>query len=148
MNAPHPVVLRDTHVTLSHGGGGKAMRDLIEAVFLPAFGPGSGEDQARLMDGALRTPGARLAFTSDSFVVTPAECPGGDIGKLAVCGTVHDLAVGGARPLWLSAAFIIDLLEVVQDLPQLLRLLHRLGQLALPFELLWRQLAGTGALAA
>lgn len=108
MNAPHPVVLRDTHVSLSHGGGGKAMRDLIEAVFLPAFGPGSGEDQARLMDGALRTPGARLAFTSDSFVVTPAEFPGGDIGKLAVCGTVNDLAVGGARPLWLSAAFIIE----------------------------------------
>lgn len=100
--------LRDTHVTLSHGGGGRAMRDLIEAVFLPAFGPGSGEDQARLVSSALAEPGARLAMTTDSFVVTPLEFPGGDIGKLAICGTVNDLAVGGARPLWLSAAFIIE----------------------------------------
>ncbi|MGA0540987.1 hydrogenase expression/formation protein HypE [Neotabrizicola sp. VNH66] len=100
--------LRDTHVTLSHGGGGRAMRDLIEAVFLPAFGPGSGEDQARLVSAALAEPGARLAMTTDSFVVTPLEFPGGDIGKLAICGTVNDLAVGGARPLWLSAAFIIE----------------------------------------
>ena len=60
------------------------------------------------MDAALQQPGARLAFTTDSFVVTPLEFPGGDIGKLAVCGTVNDLAVGGARPLWLSAAFIIE----------------------------------------
>lgn len=100
--------LRETHVTLSHGGGGKAMRDLIEGVFVPAFGPGSGEDQARLMAAELQAPGARLAFTTDSFVVTPTEFPGGDIGKLAVCGTVNDLAVGGARPLWLSAAFVIE----------------------------------------
>ncbi len=100
--------LRDTRVTLSHGGGGRAMRDLIEAVFLPAFGPGSGEDQARLASLALAEPGARLAMTTDSFVVTPLEFPGGDIGRLAVCGTVNDLAVGGARPLWLSAAFIIE----------------------------------------
>lgn len=100
--------LRDTHVTLSHGGGGRAMRDLIEAVFLPAFGPGSGEDQARLTSAALAAPGARLAMTTDSFVVTPLEFPGGDIGTLAVCGTVNDLAVGGAQPLWLSAAFIIE----------------------------------------
>jgi hydrogenase expression/formation protein HypE len=66
------------------------------------------EDQARLTDAALAEPGARVALTTDSFVVTPLEFPGGDIGKLAVCGTVNDLAVGGARPLWLSAAFIIE----------------------------------------
>ena len=60
------------------------------------------------MSDALREPGARLAFTTDGFVVTPLEFPGGDIGKLAVCGTINDLAVGGARPLWLSAAFIIE----------------------------------------
>lgn len=71
--------LRDAQVTLSHGGGGRAMRDLIEAVFLPAFGPGSGEDQARLQMGALAEAGARLAFTTDSFVVTPLEFPGGGI---------------------------------------------------------------------
>ncbi len=102
------MALRDTHVTMAHGGGGRAMRDLIDDVFTSVFQPPGNEDQARLMDEALRQPGARLAFTSDSYVVTPLEFPGGDIGKLAVCGTVNDLAVGGARPLWLSAAFIIE----------------------------------------
>lgn len=95
-------------VTLAHGGGGKAMRDLIERVFTSQFEPESTEDQARLMDDALLQPGARLAFTTDSFVVDPVEFPGGDIGKIAVCGTVNDLVVGGAKPLWLSAAFIIE----------------------------------------
>lgn len=100
--------LRDTHVTLSHGGGGRAMRDLVEDVFTSVFRPPGTEDQARLTDAALSRPGARLAFTTDSYVVTPLEFPGGNIGKLAVCGTVNDLAVGGARPLWLSAAFVIE----------------------------------------
>ncbi|SFI46886.1 hydrogenase expression/formation protein HypE [Albimonas pacifica] len=100
--------LRDERVTLAHGGGGRAMRDLVESVFTAAFEPPGMEDQARLTSAALAEPGARLAFTTDSFVVTPVEFPGGDIGKLAVCGTVNDLAVGGARPLWLSAAFIIE----------------------------------------
>ena len=100
--------LRETHVTMAHGGGGKAMRSLIDTVFAAAFEPDGTEDQARLMTAALAEPGARLAFTTDSFVVTPIEFPGGDIGKLAVCGTVNDLAVGGAVPLWLSAAFIIE----------------------------------------
>jgi hydrogenase expression/formation protein HypE len=102
------MALRDTHVTMAHGGGGRAMRDLIEEVFTSVFQPPGTEDQARLMAEALQETGARLAFTTDSFVVTPLEFPGGDIGKLAVCGTVNDLAVGGARPLWLSAAFIIE----------------------------------------
>lgn len=95
-------------VTLAHGGGGKAMRDLIEDVFTSVFAPPGMEDQARLMHPALLEPGAQLAFTTDSFVVSPMEFPGGDIGTIAVCGTVNDLAVGGARPLWLSAAFIIE----------------------------------------
>ncbi|MGX0879032.1 hydrogenase expression/formation protein HypE [Roseovarius sp. MBR-154] len=95
-------------VTMAHGGGGKAMRDLIEDVFTSVFRPSGMEDQARLSDAALAAPGARLAFTTDAFVVSPMEFPGGDIGKIAVCGTVNDLAVGGARPLWLSAAFIIE----------------------------------------
>ncbi|MFB2530757.1 hydrogenase expression/formation protein HypE [Paracoccus sp. p4-l81] len=102
------MTLRDTHVTLAHGGGGKAMRDLIEDVFTAVFRPDGMEDQARLSDAALCQPGARLALTTDGFVVTPLEFPGGDIGKIAVCGTINDLAVGGARPLWLSAAFIIE----------------------------------------
>ncbi len=109
MNMATPVSrLRDERVTLAHGGGGKAMRDLIEEVFTAVFQPPGMEDQARLQDAALAEPGARLAFTTDSFVVTPLEFPGGDIGKIAVCGTVNDLAVGGARPLWLSASFIIE----------------------------------------
>ncbi|ARC89693.1 hydrogenase expression/formation protein HypE [Rhodovulum sp. MB263] len=108
MNVPNRARLRDTHVTLSHGGGGRAMRDLIDEVFASAFRPDAMEDQARLSDAALAEPGARLAMTTDGFVVTPLEFPGGDIGKLAICGTVNDLAVGGARPLWLSAAFIIE----------------------------------------
>jgi hydrogenase expression/formation protein HypE len=100
--------LRDTHVTLAHGGGGRAMRDLIDAVFVSAFDPPGMEDQARLTDPMVAEPGARLAFTTDSYVVTPIEFPGGDIGKIAVCGTINDLVVGGAKPLWLSAAFIIE----------------------------------------
>ena len=100
--------LRDTHVTMAHGGGGRAMRDLIEQVFAEAFAPDALDDQARLSHPALQQPGARLALTTDSFVVTPLEFPGGDIGKIAVCGTVNDLAVGGAQPLWLSAAFILE----------------------------------------
>lgn len=100
--------LRGDRVTMAHGGGGKAMRDLIEEVFTDVFQPPSSEDQARLTVSALSDPGAQLAFTTDSFVVSPPEFPGGDIGKIAVCGTVNDLAVGGAKPLWLSAAFIIE----------------------------------------
>lgn len=103
-----PSRLRDDRVTLAHGGGGKAMRNLIDEVFVAAFEPPGMEDQARLMTDALQEPGAQLAFTTDSFVVTPTEFPGGDIGKLAVCGTINDLAVGGATPLWLSASFIIE----------------------------------------
>ncbi|GIT93021.1 hydrogenase expression/formation protein HypE [Jannaschia pagri] len=103
-----PRTLRDQRVTLSHGGGGKAMRDLIEDVFTSVFAPPGMEDQARLSHPALTEPGAQLAMTTDSFVVSPVEFPGGDIGKIAVCGTVNDLAVGGARPLWLSASFIIE----------------------------------------
>lgn len=102
--------LKSATVTLSHGGGGKAMRDLIDDVFVAAFdNPAMGdmEDQARLVPPD-ELAGGRLAFTTDSFVVDPLFFPGGDIGTLAVYGTVNDLAVGGARPLWLSASFIIE----------------------------------------
>lgn len=100
-----------SRITMAHGGGGKAMHALIEDVFLTAFrtdATGEMEDQARLTSRALAEPGARLAFTTDGFVVDPIEFPGGDIGRIAVCGTVNDLAMGGATPLWLSAAFIIE----------------------------------------
>jgi len=98
-------------VTLAHGGGGKAMRDLVDDVFLRAFGTGQNgtlEDQARIPMTALAQYGDRLAFTTDSYVVDPLVFPGGDIGKLAVCGTINDLAVGGAIPLALSCAVIIE----------------------------------------
>lgn len=98
-------------VTLSHGGGGKAMRDLIDDVFVSVFDNPSLaplEDQARFDLAELASQGDRLAFTTDSYVVHPLEFPGGDIGKLAVCGTVNDLAVGGAKPLYLSCSVIIE----------------------------------------
>jgi hydrogenase expression/formation protein HypE len=103
--------LRDTHVNLSHGGGGRAMRALIEDVFLSAFGdnrPDALEDQARLPLAALARHGDRLAFTTDSYVVDPLFFPGADIGALAVAGTVNDLAVGGARPFFLSCGMVIE----------------------------------------
>lgn len=98
-------------VNLSHGSGGKAMRDLIDDVFLgcfdnPALAPL--EDQARFALSDITALGDRLAFTTDSYVVDPLVFPGGDIGKLAVCGTVNDLAVSGARPLYLSCGVIIE----------------------------------------
>jgi hydrogenase expression/formation protein HypE len=98
-------------VTLSHGGGGKAMRDLIDEVFVAAFDNPlltQLDDQARVPMSSLAQRGDRLAITTDSFVVDPLEFPGGDIGKLAVCGTINDLAVGGAVPLYLSCAAIIE----------------------------------------
>jgi hydrogenase expression/formation protein HypE len=98
-------------VTLAHGAGGKAMKDLIDDVFVRAFDNAalaSLEDQARLDIGAMAGKGERLAFTTDAFVVDPLVFPGGDIGTLAVCGTVNDLAVGGAVPRWLSCAVIIE----------------------------------------
>jgi hydrogenase expression/formation protein HypE len=98
-------------VTLAHGGGGKAMKDLIDDVFVRAFDNAALaplEDQARFDLRDLSRHGDRLAFTTDSFVVDPLVFPGGDIGKLAVCGTVNDLAVGGARPLYLSCAAIVE----------------------------------------
>lgn len=98
-------------VTLAHGGGGKAMKDLIDDVFVEAFDNpllAPLDDQARLELAALARYGDRLAFTTDSFVVDPLVFPGGDIGKLAVCGTINDLAVGGARPLYLSCAVILE----------------------------------------
>jgi hydrogenase expression/formation protein HypE len=98
-------------VTLSHGGGGSAMHGLIERIFLPAFDNpllATLEDQARMPLAELAAAGDRLAFTTDSYVVTPIDFPGGDIGKLAVCGTVNDLAMGGARPLFLSCALVLE----------------------------------------
>ncbi|MGA2031581.1 MAG: hydrogenase expression/formation protein HypE [Thermoguttaceae bacterium] len=105
LNVSCPLPLSDhATVQLAHGGGGRLMRRLIEEMFLPAFrGPTPAHDSAVLQLGP-----TRLAFTTDTFVVHPLFFPGGDIGKLAVCGTVNDLAMAGARPLWLSAAFVLE----------------------------------------
>lgn len=93
-------------VLLGHGSGGKLSRELIEQVFLPAFG---NEVLDRLDDSAvLDFPPGRVAFTTDSYVVTPPFFPGGNIGRLAICGTVNDLAMVGARPLGISAGFILE----------------------------------------
>jgi hydrogenase expression/formation protein HypE len=109
--------LKEERITLSHGSGGKATQTLIEAVFLEAF---SNPLLAPLEDGAVLTAhGGRLAFTTDSFVVSPLFFPGGDIGDLAVNGTVNDLAVSGARPLWLSAGFILEEGFPVADLERI-----------------------------
>ena len=109
--APRRGVVNVPAVTLAHGGGGKAMRDLIDDVFVsvfdnPALSPL--DDQARFALADLAALGDRLAFTTDSYVVDPLFFPGGDIGGLAVNGTVNDLAVGGARPLYLSCGAIIE----------------------------------------
>lgn len=96
-----------TEITVGHGGGGRLTQDLIDSVFRPAFASAALEAQH---DGALLAwpGGGRLAFTTDSHVVSPLFFPGGDIGKLAVNGTVNDLCMCGARPLWLSAGFILE----------------------------------------
>ena len=97
-------------VSLAHGAGGRAMRELITGLIAPAFDNGwlaPLEDQARF-PYALLPAGAELAFTTDSYVVSPLTFAGGDIGTLAVCGTVNDLAVGGAVPRWLSCALIME----------------------------------------
>jgi hydrogenase expression/formation protein HypE len=94
------------NVLLAHGGGGKLMHQLIEGMFVEAFGNPALD--ARHDGAVFRLGGARLAFTTDSYVVQPLFFPGGDIGTLAVNGTVNDLAMCGARPLNLSAGFILE----------------------------------------
>jgi hydrogenase expression/formation protein HypE len=92
-------------VVLGHGSGGRLYRDLVKDVFVAAF---ANPVLARLDDAAVLTPSGRIAFTTDSHVVQPLRFPGGDIGRLAVAGTVNDLATAAARPLALAAAFVIE----------------------------------------
>lgn len=105
MSCPLPKMDFET-VQLAHGAGGKLSSDLIEKLFLPRFGNKTLdmlEDQA-----ILENPGNRLAFTTDSFVVDPIFFPGGNIGDLAINGTINDIAMSGAKPLYLSVGFIIE----------------------------------------
>jgi hydrogenase expression/formation protein HypE len=112
-SCPIPI-FEHKQIVLGHGSGGKLTADLIDRIFLPAFrNPvlDKLDDQAVLIIGD-----SRVAFTTDSFVVTPIFFPGGDIGRLAVHGTVNDLAMSGAQPLYLSAAFILEEGLPVDDL--------------------------------
>ena len=107
MSLSCPIPLHDyPHVLLAHGGGGTLMRDLIQKMIASSF---ENSCLASLHDGAvLPTTSKRLAFTTDSYVVQPLFFPGGDIGQLAICGTVNDLSVMGAKPLYLSTSLIIE----------------------------------------
>ncbi|HYN26336.1 MAG TPA: hydrogenase expression/formation protein HypE [Pyrinomonadaceae bacterium] len=124
---------RDTQITLAHGSGGRAMHELIEGLFLEYLRNPlleKLEDQAVFEIGATASGIAgignnghaqtRMAFTTDSYVVDPIFFPGGDIGKLAVNGTVNDLAMSGARPLYLSAGFILEEGFPIEDLRRIL----------------------------
>lgn len=98
-------------ITLAHGNGGQAMQQLINQLFMQAFANpllSIQEDQARIPLAELTTHGDRLAFSTDSYVIDPLFFPGGNIGKLAVCGTANDIAVSGAIPRWLSCGFILE----------------------------------------
>ncbi|WP_433690915.1 hydrogenase expression/formation protein HypE [Kosakonia cowanii] len=98
-------------VQMAHGSGGQAMQQLIGELFMQAFANpwlAEQEDQARLDLTALAAGGDRLAFSTDSYVIDPLVFPGGDIGKLAVCGTANDVAVSGAIPRYLSCGFILE----------------------------------------
>ncbi|MBF0503679.1 MAG: hydrogenase expression/formation protein HypE [Candidatus Omnitrophica bacterium] len=104
-NCPFPIQQYPC-VLLAHGGGGKLMQQLIEKMFTEVFGP---KPASGLHDSTvLNLPAPRIAFTTDSFVVSPLFFPGGDIGTLAVNGTVNDLSMSGARPLYLSLGFILE----------------------------------------
>jgi hydrogenase expression/formation protein HypE len=104
----HKFYLRDEKITLSHGSGGKATHNLIEGVFAPAFSNPLLDPMDDAAVFSINGTGQRLAFTTDTYVVSPLFFAGGDIGKLAVHGTINDLAMAGAEPLYLSAGFILE----------------------------------------
>jgi hydrogenase expression/formation protein HypE len=112
------LILKNDKILLSHGSGGKASHELINDLFLPAFNNpilNQLNDQAVLQFGDVR-----IAYTTDSYIIDPIFFPGGDIGKLAVCGTVNDLAMCGAKPLYLSAGFIIEEGLYIDDLQKII----------------------------
>ncbi|HEY3443666.1 MAG TPA: hydrogenase expression/formation protein HypE [Paludibaculum sp.] len=127
LNCPLPIATTD-RVLLGHGSGGKLSAELMRDIFLPAL---SNPILARLDDQAqLEIGGLRLAFTTDSFVVKPLFFPGGDIGSLAVHGTINDLATAGARPLYLSAAYVIEEGFPLSDLRRIADSMGRAAQQA------------------
>jgi len=126
-NCPLPFS-NHSNVLLAHGGGGRLMNELIEKLFLPAF-------RNRLLDqrhdgAVIEVGGQRLAFTTDSYVVQPLFFPGGDIGTLAINGTVNDLAMCGARPKWMSAGFIIEEGLAMETLARVVRSMEQAAAVA------------------
>ena len=118
---PH---VRDEAINMSHGAGGKASHTLFQALFQPAFGNPTGDQALFELDGHT------LAVTTDSYVVSPIFFPGGDIGELAINGTVNDLAVGGAEPLAVTAGFIIEEGFSVADLRRVVASMARAAEAA------------------
>ena len=111
--------MRADRIMVAHGSGGTMMKELIEELFVAEFG----DDVLRRMDdaAALDFPGSRLAFSTDTYVVSPLFFPGGDIGRLAICGTVNDVATSGARPLYVSVGFILEEGLAIEDLRRIIR---------------------------
>jgi hydrogenase expression/formation protein HypE len=111
----------DRKITLNHGSGGRQTNDLIRELFAHSFGM-----EMPLTDSAIVSfEGGKLAFTTDSYVIDPVFFPGGDIGKLAICGTVNDLAVSGAIPLYISVSFIIEEGFLLDDLKKIVESMAR-----------------------
>ena len=110
--------MRSDRILLAHGSGGTMMRELIEEIIVPDFD----EDELKRLDDAasLPFPAGRLAFSTDTYVVNPIFFPGGDIGRLAVCGTVNDVATSGATPLYISVGFVLEEGFPVEDLRRIL----------------------------
>ncbi len=126
-SCPLPVMTHDT-IQMAHGSGGRLSAELIEKLFLPRF---DNDILNKLEDQAvLDCPPGRLAFTTDSFVVAPIFFPGGNIGDLAINGTVNDVCMSGARPLYLSAAFIIEEGFPLADLHLILTAMEQAGAAA------------------
>jgi len=115
----------DDSILLAHGSGGKLSHELVEKKFLPFL---ANPALNKLDDSAIFEASGRLAFTTDSHVVDPIFFPGGDIGKLAVCGTVNDLAMNGARPLYLSLSAIIEEGFLLSELEQILQSIKKAAE--------------------
>jgi hydrogenase expression/formation protein HypE len=117
LNCPLP--MQYDHIVMAHGGGGRLMQQLLDNVIQPVF---SNPILNQKHDSAvLNVNGSKLAFTSDSYVISPLFFPGGDIGKLAVCGTLNDLAMSGAKPLYLSCSLIIEEGFALKDLQRIVQ---------------------------
>ena len=114
--------MRSDRILLAHGSGGTMMKELVEELFVAEFG----DDVLRRMDdaAALPFPGSRLAFSTDTYVVHPLFFPGGDIGRLAICGTVNDVATSGATPLYVSVGFVLEEGMPVEELKRIIVSMH------------------------